>query len=54
MYIPNEEIRNEFIDAVEETKWSEFLIFQKLSQSVIEATLARDCETLAELIEKNS
>ena len=52
VYIPNEEIRNEFIDAVEETKWNEFLIFQKLSQSVIEATLARDCETLAELIEK--
>lgn len=52
VYIPNEEIRNEFLDAVEETKWNEFLALQKLSQRIIEATLERDCEALAEMIGK--
>ena len=51
-YIPNEEIRSEFLNAVEESEWDEFLDFQKLSRSVLNATLEMDSVALAELIEK--
>ena len=51
-YIPNEEIRSEFLDAVEETQWNEFLDYQNLSQDILEATLDLDAEMVAELIEK--
>ena len=51
-YIPNEEIRSEFLDAVEETQWNEFLDYQKLSQAILSATLDMDAEAVAELIEK--
>ena len=50
-YIPNEEIRSEFYDALEETSWNEFADFQRLSQDVLHAALDME-ETLAELIEK--
>lgn len=30
-FIPNEEIRNEFIDVVEENQWNEFIEFQRAS-----------------------
>lgn len=51
-YIPNEEIRSEFFDALEETSWNEFMDFQKLSLAVLEATLDMDADVLAELVEK--
>ena len=51
-YIPNEEIRSEFLDAVEETQWNEFFDYQKLSREILAATLDMDAETVAELIEK--
>ena len=51
-YIPNEEIRSEFLDALEETQWNEFLAYQKLSQAILAATLDMDEEAVAELIEK--
>ena len=51
-YIPNEEIRSEFLNAVEETQWNEFFDYQKLSQAILEATLDMDAEAVAELIEK--
>ena len=51
-YIPNEEIRSEFLNAVEETKWNEFFEYQRLSQAMLEATLDMDAEAVAELIEK--
>lgn len=51
-YIPNEEIRSEFLNAVEETQWNEFMDFQKLSYQVVTATLNRDVAALAELINK--
>ena len=51
-YIPNEEIRSEFLDAVEETQWNEFFDYQKLSRGILAATLDMDAETVAELIEK--
>lgn len=51
-YIPNEEIRSEFLDAVEETQWNEFLDYQKLSQGIFEATLDMEADKVAELIER--
>ena len=51
-YIPNEEIRSEFLYAVEETQWNEFLDYQNLSQDILKATLDLDAEMVAELIEK--
>ena len=51
-YIPNEEIRSEFLDAVEETQWNEFLDYQKLSRGILAATLDMDAEAVAELMEK--
>ena len=52
VYIPNEEIRSEFLSAVEETKWNEFIDFQRMSQDVLEATLDMDGEAVAELLEQ--
>ena len=51
-YIPNEEIRSEFLDAIEDTTWNEFIDFQNLSQDVLEATLEMNEEKVAELIER--
>ena len=51
-YIPNEEIRSEFLDAVEETQWNEFFDYQKLSQAILEATLDMEADIVAELLEK--
>ena len=51
-YIPNEEIRSEFLNAVEESKWNEFIDLQNLSQDVLAATLNKDVVTLAALIEQ--
>ena len=51
-YIPNEEIRSEFLDAVDATQWNEFLDYQKLSRAILAATLDMDAETVADLLEK--
>ena len=51
-YIPNEEIRSEFLDAIEDTTWNEFVDFQKLSAEVLDATLELDAAKVARLIEK--
>lgn len=51
-YIPNEEIRGEFADAVEENKWNEFLDFTNQSNALLEATLDMDEETVAKGIEQ--
>ena len=51
-YIPNEEIRREFIDVVEEDKWNEFERFQRQSDDLLEATLNMDGVTVAENIEQ--
>jgi hypothetical protein len=51
-YIPNEEIRREFVDAVEENKWNEFLKFQAQSRELLEATLDMDEKAVASAIEK--
>lgn len=51
-YIPNEEIRSEFTDAVEENSWDEFIEFRKQSMCLLEATIRMDEEAVAEGIEK--
>ena len=51
-YIPNEEIRREFIDVVEEDKWNEFERLQRQSDDLLEATLNMDGVTVAENIEQ--
>lgn len=51
-YIPNEEIRQEFLNATVEEEWNELISFQKTSQNLLEATLDMDCEAVAEEIEK--
>ena len=51
-FVPNEEIRHEFITAIESTKWNEFYVFQKKSEELLEATLNMDTEMVAESMEK--
>ena len=38
-YIPNEEIRREFVYAIEEDKWNELIEFENRSNELLEATL---------------
>ncbi|MDY4771183.1 MAG: AAA family ATPase [Lachnospiraceae bacterium] len=51
-YIPNEEIRREFADAVEENKWNELIEFENQSRELLEATLDMDADAVAAGIEK--
>ena len=51
-FIPNEEIRQEFVLATKSKKWNELLDFQRESKELLEATLDMDCDTVAEKIEK--
>ena len=51
-YIPNEEIRREFVDAVEESKWNEWIEFENQSNDLLDATLDMDADAVAEKIEK--
>ena len=51
-FIPNEEIRSEFMTALKVSKWSELLAFQHESEALLEATLDMDAEAVAEGIEK--
>ena len=51
-YIPNEEIRMEFMDAIEDDKWDELIQFEKMSGALVEATLNREAEKVADYIEK--
>ena len=51
-YIPNEEIRREFVDAVEENKWDELIEFENMSGNLLEATLDMDEDAVAYEIEK--
>lgn len=51
-FIPNEEIRTELADAVEETRWNEWIEFQQESNHLLESTLDMEAETVSEGIEK--
>lgn len=50
-FIPNEEIRTEFAEALEENKWNEFIDFQKRSEKLLSATLNMNEKEVAEVIE---
>ena len=52
VFIPNEEIRQEFVDAVSEDKWNELIEFEKESDEIFMATLEMDNDTVASGIEK--
>lgn len=51
-YVPNEEIRSELVDAVEENHWDEFMRLNSFSNDILDATLAKDAKTVAEKIEE--
>lgn len=51
-FVPNEEIRQELLSAVEERPWNELFEFQQESDTLLDATLDLDSETVAEQIEK--
>lgn len=51
-YIPNEEIRMEFMDAIEDDKWDELIQFEKQSEELVQATLDGDADAVADYIDK--
>ena len=51
-FIPNEEIRQEFISATRNKKWSEMLEFEQQSRALLEATLDMEEEEVASGIER--
>lgn len=51
-FIPNEEIRSEFAEAVEENQWSELTELLNKSEKLLYATLDMEEETMAEIIEE--
>lgn len=50
-FVPNEEIRQELLDAVEDRQWNEFTELQLKSEDLLRATWGMDCRTVAETIE---
>lgn len=51
-YVPNEEIRDEFLNALDENKWNELIQFELQSDSLLDATLNKDAQTVAREIDK--
>ena len=51
-FIPNEEIRQEFISATRNKKWSEMLEFEQQSRAVLDATLDMEEDEVASGIER--
>lgn len=51
-FIPNEEIRQEIGYAVESNPWKEMISFMNESQTILDATLNKDCDKVVEGIEK--
>ena len=51
-FVPNEEIRQELTNAVKSKSWNEMLMFQQESETLLDATLDMDNETVAAQIEK--
>lgn len=50
-FVPNEEIRSELTDAVEDEQWNEFVDLQLKSDQLLKATWEQDEETVAQAIE---
>ena len=51
-FVPNEEIRQELMLAVESRAWNEMQLFEQGSESLLDATLDMNGEAVAEQIEK--
>ena len=51
-FVPNEEIRQELMLAVESRAWNEMQLFEQESESLLDATLDMNGEAVAEQIEK--
>ena len=51
-FVPNEEIRQELINAVRSSKWDEMISFQQASRQLLMSTLAKDESSVALEIEK--
>ncbi len=51
-FIPNEEIRSEFVKATKRRKWNELTELQIKSEELVKATLDMDCEFVADAIER--
>lgn len=51
-FIPNEEIRNELANAVEDEQWNEFVELQLKSDELMEATWNLDGDAVAQVIEE--
>lgn len=51
-FIPNEEIRQEFINITKRKKWNELAAFNQESELLLDATLDMDNEAVAQIIEK--
>ena len=52
IFIPNEEIRQEFVNSVSEDKWNDLIQFEKESDTILEATWDMDTEVVAKQMEK--
>lgn len=50
-YIPNEEIRQELLNAVDEEKWNEVIEFNKKSDELLKFTIHEDCENVEKIID---
>ena len=51
-FIPNEEIRQEFVQATKSNRWNELVEFQQESMELLNATLDMEEEVVAEAVEK--
>ena len=52
VYIPNQEIADEFINAMKDSKWDEVIQMVKDSQELLNATLKKNTKTVEELLER--
>lgn len=51
-FIPNEEIRQEFVNSVSEDKWNDLIQFERESDTILEATFQMETEVVAQQMEK--
>ena len=52
VFIPNEEIRQEFVNSVSEDKWNDLIQFERESDTILEATCQMKTEVVAKQMEK--
>ena len=52
VFIPNEEIRQEFVNSVSEDKWNDLIQFERESDTILEATWDMETEVVAKQMEK--